>query len=429
VTDTCSSAESKSSCYAANERLSNTNARRGNSFSAAAGLVVLLASLYAPLPARGVILWSTGDPTYNTTEPTGALAGSGWQYEGDWGSFLGTPIAPGYFITARHVGGAVGDTFSYQGVNYTTVACYDDPGSDLRIWKINGLFPTFAPLYSCNDEMGKSLVVFGRGTQRGDPIYNELPAAQASLGAPPAAQLLLCGSAPGKSAKSAPPRLPTVTPRFVFPAQVAVPWRGVGRSNGTSAANRTVPTQGNPPWSIPPPAASEPVAPPTPAPETEPTTGTPAPTGDTTTPVTAPNTPIIELKGWQWGAFDGLMRWGENQVDAVIAVGGSVGDLLRAAFDAGVGPNEAHLSSGDSGGAVFINDGTVWKLAGINYAVDGPYKTSPTGTPFYGAIFDVCGLYLDTYLLPEEDAPVPSHFYATRISTRLDWIQSVINQP
>src|ERR1700682_3060031 len=37
--------------------------------------------------AREVILLSTGDPNYNTTEPSGALTGSGWQYEGSFGSF------------------------------------------------------------------------------------------------------------------------------------------------------------------------------------------------------------------------------------------------------------------------------------------------------------------------------------------------------
>lgn len=401
MTNIHSAIQNGSSNSTANERSLHTHARRGHSLSGPAGLVVLLASLCAPWPASGVILWSTGDPTYNTTEPTGALAGSGWQYEGHWGSFLGTPIAPRYFVTAKHVGGAVGDMFTYQGISYTTVAYYDDPGSDLRIWKVNGLFPAFAPLYTASDELGKSLVVIGRGTQRGEPIYNEVPLAQASPAAPATLQLLLCGKAPAKS--------------------TAAKGGAVKRATATSTSATT------------PVASSAPATTSTttsaPAPATEPATATPAPTTDTTTTVTVSSTPIVELKGWQWGACDGVMRWGENQVDAVIPVGGSVGDLLRAAFDANAGPNEAHLSSGDSGGAVFINDGTAWKLAGINYAVDGPYKTSPSGTPFYGAIFDVCGLYLNTYLLPEEQLPVPSNFYATRISARLAWIQSVISQP
>src|SRR5947208_10598952 len=40
-----------------------------------------------------------------TSAPTGSLSTAGWQYEGQWGEFLGTPIAPHYLITAAHVGG------------------------------------------------------------------------------------------------------------------------------------------------------------------------------------------------------------------------------------------------------------------------------------------------------------------------------------
>ena len=60
--------------------------------------------------------------------------------EGTWGGFLGTPIAPKYFMTAEHVGGAIGQTFVFHGVPYTTTAMYDDPDSDLRIWRICGAF-------------------------------------------------------------------------------------------------------------------------------------------------------------------------------------------------------------------------------------------------------------------------------------------------
>lgn len=54
-------------------------------------------------------------------------ANSGWQYEGQFGSFLGTVIASNYFITAKHIGGSVGDTFVFSGVNYTTTAVFPDP--------------------------------------------------------------------------------------------------------------------------------------------------------------------------------------------------------------------------------------------------------------------------------------------------------------
>src|SRR5690242_732658 len=137
--------------------------------------VLVLASLCASLwlgatPANAVLFYSTGDPNHNTTAPSGSLTNSGWQFEGIWGSFLGTPIAPKYFLTAEHIGGSVGDIFTFNGVQYTTTAVYDDPSSDLRIWRVCGTFPTFAQIYTNSDEQGKGLVVIGRGTQRGGEV-------------------------------------------------------------------------------------------------------------------------------------------------------------------------------------------------------------------------------------------------------------------
>ena len=51
------------------------------------------------------------------------------------------------------------------------------------------------------------------------------------------------------------------------------------------------------------------------------------------------------------------------------------------------------MSTGDSGGAVFIRDDSTWKLAGINYGVDGPYNTNHTGSGFPAAIFDEGGMH------------------------------------
>jgi hypothetical protein len=280
---------------------------------AVVGGLVVLAGLAAPRFAPAVVFISTADPNYNTTAPTGPLAGSGWELQGRWGAFLGTPVAPNFFLTAEHIGGAVGDKFTFGGVNYVTKAFFDDPNSDLRLWQIDGTFPTYAPLYDQSDEVGKSLVVFGRGKQRG--------------------------------------------------AEVTV--------NGT-------------------------------------------------------------LKGWKEGTADHVQRWGENQVSAIVDGGLGIGQLLRATFDFGVGDNEAHLSTGDSGGAVFILDGGTWKLAGINYAVDGPYSTSPTETTFRASLFDQGGLYLggaSRQFIPDQDADLPSAFYATRISANLDWINAVIPEP
>lgn len=139
-----------------------------------ATLALTVLAALGPRSTNAVILYETGptgsyDPTADTTAPTGALAGSGWQDEGDFGGELGTAIAPGYFITAAHIGGTVGDPFTFDGTTYTTTADYSDPGTDLRIWQVAGNMPTYAPLYSGapGSEVGLSLVVFGKGTQRG----------------------------------------------------------------------------------------------------------------------------------------------------------------------------------------------------------------------------------------------------------------------
>ena len=126
------------------------------------GLAVLLGAAGA---ASGVILLELGDPARNTTTPGD---NSGWQYEGEFGGFLGTPIAPHFFITAKHIGGEIGQPFTFHGVTYLTTAVFPDPESDLQIWQVDNAFPVYAPLYQgAGTEPGQELHVFGRGTQRG----------------------------------------------------------------------------------------------------------------------------------------------------------------------------------------------------------------------------------------------------------------------
>ena len=265
--------------------------------------------------ARAVILYATGDPSVNTTAPDGELAGSGWQFQGDFGGFLGTPIAPQFFITAKHIGQA-GGVFSFGGIDYSLVRQFPDPQSDLAIWQVNGVLPSIAPLYSRTDEVGKQLVVIGRGTERGGEFY---------------------------------------------------------RRN---------------------------------SPEEEPT-----------------------LRGWGWGAGTAVRRWGQNIVAGAFTNSNPSDPLIAASFDQNGLPNEAHLSSGDSGGAVFVQDGATWKLAGINYAVDALWSEADEATGFNAAIFDARSYYRrtgpGTFSLITSANPVPTSFYATRISAKLDWIYSV----
>jgi hypothetical protein len=265
-----------------------------------------------PAPsARAMIFVSTGDPSFNTTAPTGALAASGWQWIGAWGAYLGTPISPKWFLSVQHVGGSVGQALVLNGVSYTTVAYVDDPGSGLRLWEIAETFPSWAPLYRTGDETGKSLVVFGVGDGQGAPVT-------------------LDGA----------------------------------------------------------------------------------------------------LKGWLWGSGRGTLRWGTNSVVGVENGGPAEGALLYATFDQSVGGSEAALADGDSSGPVFINTGAGWSLAGVAEEVDGPFYTSVGGTAFNASLFDARGLYVDEdseWELITSANPVPGGFYATQISSRAAWIDSITN--
>jgi hypothetical protein len=133
----------------------------------AAGIV---AGIFAiARPAEAVILSRTS--TRNTSAPTGYNANSGWQWQGNWaGGFHGTPIHRNYFITAEHLGGAVGQNIYYQGRNYMTTAAYSDPSSDLKIYKISGSFPSWAPIYTGSSETNKRAMVVGRGTTRSSEV-------------------------------------------------------------------------------------------------------------------------------------------------------------------------------------------------------------------------------------------------------------------
>ncbi len=277
-----------------------------------------LAGIAAPRPAHAVIIF--GGDGRNTSAPTGALADSGWQYEGQWGLFLGTPIGPHHFLTANHVGeGAAGNTqFVYQGASYTAVERTYVPGTDLAIWRVDGTFSTYAPVYEGAGEVGGDIAVFGRGTSRGPAL-----------------------TVPG----------------------------------GAQA-------------------------------------------------------------GWTFGAYDGLQSWGTNVVSDVIDTNQpgqpQLGDLLAWTFDQNQGPNECYLSGGDSGGGVFVNDNGTYKLAGINLGIESYYSfVGADSDKFLAAIYDARGLYLGDnnvyeYQSPSLPNPVPSHAYATRVSSNLDFIKRLV---
>ena len=128
-------------------------------FVLAAGLVAAAAS-----PASAVILGR------NARDGQSPPADSPWNYSGQSGGFLGTAVAPNFVLSAQHIGGSIGQTFKYNGCTYTTTAYYDDPASDLRLWRVDGDLGTYAPLHRELEAAGKDLFIVGRGTDRGEAL-------------------------------------------------------------------------------------------------------------------------------------------------------------------------------------------------------------------------------------------------------------------
>jgi hypothetical protein len=150
----------------------------------------------------------------------------------------------------------------------------------------------------------------------------------------------------------------------------------------------------------------------------------------------APVTVNGNLQGWQWGDPSNDFTWGVNTVSQLIDSDDPVlgGNFLLFPFTNTGNTHTAALSGGDSGGAVFVKDpaDNTYKLAGTNTGVDGPFSFTPTGPFFNAALFDTRGLYIqdgdssdfiDPALNPD---PVPSNSYATRISSRLPFLESHI---
>lgn len=165
-------------------RVLGVNGRQAGQRSFFVAVLVVAGLITAnAITVRAVLFQSTGDPTYNTNAPSGSLTNSGWQYEGIWdtsyalfgydfpaGNFLGTPIAPQFFISATHIFGSTNNVFVFNGVTYHPVAQYTTFNSDLSIWQVAETFPYYAPLYTSSDETNSPVVVFGRGTDRGGAV-------------------------------------------------------------------------------------------------------------------------------------------------------------------------------------------------------------------------------------------------------------------
>lgn len=261
------------------------------------------------VPVRAIILFGTDDPARNTTAPTAAFANSGWQWVGTVGSALGTVIGPRHFISAQHLQLGGGSAIVFRGVTYHSVTKTNLAGTDLDVFTIQGRFPDHAPLCSSRREVGRPVVMIGRGGRR-------------------------------------------------------------GAAYGTH--------------------------------------------------------------GWFIGDYDGVQRWGTNTVEGTVAASSSnAGELLYMGFNSTAGADEGIFSAGDSGGPTFVLDrDNVWKLVGVNYAVDGPFAESLSDTPVMAAVYDARGLYLgypgQQQLVPNGPTPVAARSFVSRISSHIDALNALI---
>ncbi len=264
------------------------------------------------MPSRAVEFLSTGDPEHNVTTPGD---NSGWQYEGVFNTAaddrsLGVPIAPLYFISAKHVNGAVNDVLVFHGDSYVVTEIHDLAGVDLRIFKVDESkpFKAWAPLVSNPVANGSMVTSIGRGTDRGADV-------------------------------------------FLGP----------------------------------------------------------------------------DLKGWKNGLAYNRQRWGRNLVTNSYT-DPTFGLLFYCDFNNPGITDECQLTTGDSGGGTFVMEDGLWKLAGINLGVDGPFKEAPASSYYSAALFDAGGLYYydggSGTLIPDGVPDVPSSYYCSDIYSALSDINT-----
>ena len=286
---------------------------------------VFLGILIFPTHLMAVFFLATENPEHNTTPPANAAEARAWGLQGIWRTCQGTPIAPRWFLSAKHIGGAIGDPFTVHGKTHYAIARILDPDSDLVLWGVTESFQDHAALFREGDEIGKRMLVFGRGEVRGRPVF-----------------------------------LKTDT--------------------------------------------------------------------------------IQELKRWQRGSGQAMMRWGENIVtesaDDPVLIQEGLGHMIGAEFNREGLPDEAGLGPCDSGGGMFLWQDNEWKLAAINYAAGGRYKTTQQGNGFDAVLFDEGGLFACTdencraedswEFIEDDEVDQPGSIWGTRIQYRSSWIEENI---
>jgi len=155
---------------------------------------------------------------------------------------------------------------------------------------------------------------------------------------------------------------------------------------------------------------------------------------------TAPRAGESTLRGWLWdgspfGDTD-TQTWGTNTIDRFYSENeANAKEYILFDFDRNGQTEEATISPGDSGGAVFArsSDG-IWKLVATNSGVESGYKINPSDAPFGGAIFDKGKLYQDNspnpdYFNVDQFNDLPALAYASNVSSYLPSFASYVPNP
>lgn len=131
-------------------------------------VIALMTATLAPRSASGVVLHPGYDSTSGLSKPDASVLAS-----------TGVVIGPNHILTARHVGGSVGSSITVAGKTYKVSKVTTFGSADLKLLHMkntsggNANFSKYAPLYTGSSEIGKNIVLMGRGKGRGSKMtYN-----------------------------------------------------------------------------------------------------------------------------------------------------------------------------------------------------------------------------------------------------------------
>ena len=361
--------------------------------------IVALLFLVSANNSSAVYIYGSSD---NTNAPTG-LCGNDKQ--GDFypvvnGQILkvsGTPIGRTNFITAKHNGGNIGDTFVFRGETYQTVGFEDNSSTLLRSWKVDKLFPnnSWADIYTNRNELGKQFYVHGRGPRRGgiriSRIFPTSPIVINSLTCDDT-QNTLCVSGSDEGSKFQVQwstnllEWNTFSNVHCMPADCQIDIQ-VTKTESLQAYYRLLVI------------------------------------------------PLIVTNGFGNVPSSGETSFGINTVEDFVSFYAD-SDMLMSYFDAAGGYYESSCGPGDSGGGLYILEGGVWKLAGIVESSQNGAYLCGNGDVVWGPMCDKTGLadsyysngeWLPDFTYTSYGGPHRATTFYTRISSEAEWLKRFTN--